>query len=244
VIRFTKEAIKDVKYVVVEAALRRDKSNKVEGLFIGYQPMVKTHTQLVSNDEQFIWLYRGDNIYMLNAAHYDVGSIEMQKGAEVSTYIGTSQEEYINRLKLIHEVFTEEKKVLASGLIDADVYTVPKKVEDHLNEGEKKSINAKTPRPDYTSPSYNTRSGACNYSTGSYYKKKEPSTTVFKRTSKYPITTAIDKMRAKVEEIRRGEYKAPELPLIPADEEVPVEEADNKTSTTQDDYEDIYGGVI
>jgi len=246
VIRFTKEGVKDVKYVVVEAILKRDKSNKVEGLFIGYQPMVKTHTQLVSNDEQFLWLYKGDNIYMLNASHYEIRSIEIQRFAEVSTHMGTSQEEYIDRLKLIHEVFTEEKKVLASGLIDVDEYTVPKKIEDRLNEEGKKSEAADTSSPSsgYSAPSYNTRSGACNYSTGSYYKKKEPSTTVFKRTTKYPITTAIDKMKAKVEEIRKGEYKAPKLPFIPADKKEPVEEADDKTSTAQDNYEDIYGGVM
>jgi hypothetical protein len=246
VIRFTKERIKDVKYVVVEAVLKRDKSNKVEGLFIGYQPMVKTHTQLVSNDEQFIWLYKGDNIYMLNASHYDIKSIEMQRFAEISTYIGTSQIEYIDRLKLIHETFTEEKKVLASGLIDADEYTVPKKIEDRLNEGEKKSEAFKTPSTgaSYT-PGYSARSGGCNYSTGSYYSRKEPSTTVFKRTTKYPITTAIDKMKAKVEEIRKGEYKAPGLPFIPADKEEPAKEADaDKTSDDMTDYEDIYGGMM
>lgn len=243
-IRFTKETIKELKYVVVEVALREGGGNKVKGLFIGYQPMVKTHTQLVSNDEQFIWLYKGDNIYMLNAAHYDVGSIEMQKNAEVSIYIGTSQEEYISRLKLIHEVFIEEKKILASGLIDVDEYTVPKKVEDSLNEGEKKSEPGETPKPNHNTPVYNTRSGACNYSTNNYCKKKEPSTAVFKRTTKYPITTAIDKMKAKVEEIRKGKYKAPKLPLIQADKEEPIKEADDKTSTAQNDYDDIYGGMM
>ena len=244
-IRFTKEGIKDVKYVVVEAILKRDKGNKVEGLFIGYQPMVKTHTQLVSNDEQFIWLYKGDNVYMLNASHYDIKSIEMQKFAEVSTYIGTSQIEYINRLKLIHETFTEEKKVLASGLIDVDEYVVPKKVEERLNEGEKKSESFKTPSSSagYSAPDYNARSGACNYSTSSHYSRKEPSTSVFKRTTKYPITTAIDKMREKVEEVRKGEYKAPELSLIPADVKEPAEEVDDKTFTAQDD-EDIYGNMM
>jgi len=251
VIRFTKEDIKDVKYVVVEAALKRDKSNKVKGLFIGYQPMVKTHTQLVANDEQFIWLYKGDNIYMLNASLYDVGSIEMQKGPAIDTYVGTYQGEYTSRLKLIHEVFTEEKKILSSGLIDVDEYTVPKKVEDILGKVEKKSDVGKTHSTnEYHSP----RSGACNYSTsgcytGNYsaptsYKKKDPSTSVFKRTSKYPITTAIDKMKAKVEEIRKGEYKAPELPFIPADKEEPPEETENKTTNALEDYEDMYGNIM
>lgn len=242
--RFTKEGIKDVRYVVVEAVLKRDKGNKTEGLFVGYQPMVKAHTQLVANDEQFIWLYKGDNIYMLNAAHYDVRSIELQKGPAIDTYIGTSQEEYVRRLKLIHEVFAEEKKILASGLIDVDEYIVPKKIKDRLGTPESKADATGTLKSNYSPPGYNSRSGACNYSVGSnhQYSRKEPSTSVLKRTTKYPITIAIDKMKAKIEEIRKGKYKAPKLPLIPADKKGQLEEED--TSDTQYRYKDIYGNMM
>lgn len=248
-IRYTKDKIKDVKYVVVEAALKRDKGNKVEGLFIGYQPMVKAHTQLVSNDEQFIWLYKGDNIYMLSASHYDIGMISTQMGGVVSTCVVNSQEEYIDRLKLIHEVFTDDKKVLSSGLINVAEYTVPNKISEHLGKGEKKREIVKSPvhTPNYSSPGYNTpgynaRSGGCNYSSGGYstYQKKDPSTSIIKRTTKYPITSAIDKMKAKVEEIRQGKYEAPELPSIPADKEAPAKKADDKSTVADDDY-DIYG---
>ena len=244
-IRYTKDKIKDVKYVVVEAALKRDKGNKVEGLFIGYQPMVKAHTQLVANTEQFIWLYKGDNIYMLNASHYDISSIMTQMGAVVSTCILTAQEEYIERLKLIHEVFTDDKKILSSGLINVDEYTVPEKIRERLNKGDKKREIVKPPPTNYSSPGYNARSGGCNYSSGNYYQKKDPSTSVIKRTTKYPITSAIDKMRAKVEEIRQGKYEAPKLPSIPADEKAPAEKdddkPDDKSTDANDYYDDIYG---
>jgi hypothetical protein len=240
VIRYTKDKIKDVKYVVVEAALKRDKGNKVEGLFIGYQPMVKAHAQLVANSEQFIWLYKGDNIYMLNASHYDISSIATQMGAVVSTCVLTSQKEYIERLKLIHEVFTDDKKILSSGLINADEYTVPEKVRERLNKGDKKREIVKPPT-NYSSPGYNARSGGCNYSGSSYYQKKDPSTSIMKRTTKYPITNAIDKMKAKVEEIRQGKYEAPKLPSIPADEKAPAEKDDDKSTDVDDYYDDIYG---
>jgi len=241
VLRFIKEDIKGVDYVAIQVALKKDTDNKTKGLFLGCQPMVKINTQLVSKDEEFIWLFKGENVYMLNVDHYDVEKIELQKDNKLSVYTaGNTQEDYVERLKLIQEVLTEEKKVLKSGLIDTDKYTVPKSVLDDIEKVDKKETSViKETINKSGGTNYNARTGACNYTgynSGGYsYKKKEPSTTVFKRTTKYPITSAIDRMKAKVDELRKGEYKPPKLPLIPADKEVV-----GKGKPTDDDDDDMY----
>lgn len=244
-VRFTKADIKDVKYVALEVALKRDKDNKVKGLFLGCQPMVKTHTQLVANTEEFVWLHKGDNVYMLNVAHYNVEIIEIQRGNVLSTYTaGNTQKEYIERLKLIQEVFTEDGNVLKDGLIDTDKYTVPKSVLDDLEkEGKKETNTTKSTTFNRSGgSSYNARTGGCNYSPGyNTYKKKEPSTSVIKRTTKYPISSAINRMKAKVDELRKGKYEPPKLPTIPADKEPPEK---GKAADEDDDMYSQMGGMM
>jgi len=238
VIRFTEEDIKEIKYVLVEVALKKDASNKTKGLFLGCQPMVKSHTQLVSKDEEFFWLYKGGNVHMYNLTHYGIHLLEVEKGNLITTYTagGEEQSEYIKRLKLIQQVFAKHGNVLKSGLIDADEYTVPAKVLASLAE----STGGKHTPHDY-SP---TRSSSGNHTPststyGDYYKRKEVSTFTIKRTTKYPAAGAIEQMRAKVEEIKKGAYKAPKLPALKG----PVKEF-NKPAAADDDDDDCGYGYL
>lgn len=245
-IGFKKSDVKGSKYIIVEVSLKRDKSNRMKGLFLGCQPMVKEHTQLVSKDEEFIWLYRGENIHMLNTAHYDIMTFEIDKyGSKISYAAGTKQGEYIDRLKLIQNVYEDDNKTLKSGLIDVEKYTVPENVKKDLEVVEKKNITTQTNQSHIGSIYNRNRSGACNYSTTNY-KKKEPSATVFNRTTKYPITPALDRMRAKVEKLRNGEYKPPKLPKIPADEEEKKEATKSKAAAADQDDDDFayMGGMM
>lgn len=256
-IKFEKSEIKEAKYIAVEMAPRKeeDKSNKIKGLFLGCQPMVKDNTQLVAKDEEFIWLHRGDNVYMLNTLHYKIVDIEIERQGKLTTFIaGTNQEEYTKRLKMIQEIYAEKDQVLKSGLIDMDNYVVSDKLKKELESNVEKKSESATPKGTVwnQNSAYNNRSGACNYGTGSVYGShssvytaKKPSTTMFKRTTKYPISPAIDRMKAKVEEIKNGTYLPPKLPAIPADknesEKPKKNETVTKSAAEQYEDEDYYG---
>ena len=243
VIRFTEKELKDIKHVIVTVCLRDNKADKLKGLFLGYRPLVESHTQLVSNDEYFIWLYRGENVYMLNVDHYDVYSIEVKAGHITTQYSTASQEVSIGKLKMIHESFIENKRALATGLIDISTYDITEKIQKELGKSTEKteskntSLYGNNKTRNYNN--YNNHSSSVNY--GTSYKRKEVSTTTMKRSTKYPISAAIERMKAKVAEIRSGEYKPPALVPIPADKE---KEEDAKKSRgvikDTDLYEDYY----
>jgi len=231
VLRFTEEEIKNVKYVVAEVVLKTDSTNKTRGLFLGCQPMVKANTQLVSSDEEFVWLYRDNNVYMLNVDHYNIHVLEiLEEGSITSVHtVGDNHEEYMQRIRLIHKVFTDNNKVLKSGLIDVDQYTVPAKVMESLGKVDIKPV---------TKPMATCSYGATGSYSKSVYTSKEPSTFVMKRTSKYSATNAIDKMAAKVEEVRAGKYQPPKLPVIlETVKDPPKKEADD------DDFRDYYDSM-
>lgn len=217
---FTEEELKDIRYVVVTVSLKSDKENETKGLFLGYRPLTKVNTQLVSNDEEFIWLQRGENVYILNTAHYNVGNIDIQLEDLEATHRTGAQEVGLDRLRVLQEALVKDKRTNPNGLIEVDTYTLPLSLQKEMNKDE-----AKFP---IIRPGHN-RSGSANYSTpGSNYttyKKKEPSTSIIKRTTKYPTSAAILKMKAKIKEIRDGKYKPPELPAIPADKAEPEKKA-------------------
>ena len=209
-IRFTEAELKDIKYVIATMALKANPSEKVEGLFIGCQPLVKTHTQLVANDEEFVWLQKGENVYMLNLDHYLIYNTSVKNGNSVVQYSTTLQDVSTERFKVIQKVMADEKRVLATGLIDVSKYDLPEHIKKKLDVGEE------TKTTSTTAPKAHR---AVNYNGGSTYKRKEPSTSVIKRTTKYPTTPAIARMQAKLDEIRGGNYQPPALTKIPADDD-------------------------
>ena len=236
-VTFTKRELTDIKYVTVTMVLKTDKLNKAKGLFIGCKPLVETHTQLVANDEEFVWIQRGENVYILNADHYDVDAISI-KASEVTTQYGARvKADAIMQLKEVQKTLTAEKRILATGLIDITAYDVPKDIQTKLGtESEKKTVS----KPLYgTDDYYNSRKSTANYKApASTWKRKVVSTLILKRTTKYTITGAITKMKAKIEEIRNGTYKAPELSKIPADNE---KQEKGTSADGDDDYCSMYG---
>lgn len=231
-IRFTEKEIKEIKYVVVEVSLKSDATNKTRGLLLGCQPMVKTDTQLVSKGEEYIWLYRGNNVHMLNVADYKINLLEIEKDFITSTHtVGKDHEEYIKRIKLIQKVFADEKKVLNNGLIDADKYTVPQKVAIELGKPITKPVTRTA--VGYTGP----------YTGSGYnYKKKESSTANIERTTKYPVEEAINRMKLKVEELRQDKYEAPKLADMKGTDEA-KKDATNTTDESDDD-DDLYNSYF
>lgn len=215
-IRFTKKELENIKYVIVTMCLKDDQTHKIKGLFLGYKPLVEANTQLVSNDEYFVWIHKGENVYMLNADYYNVLSIEIKVDHEVTQYSPSTQAVSIDRLKLLHESLTENGRTTITGLIDIGTYKITDKIQKELNEDNEKKT-ASSIKTSYVNKPYTpNRSGAVNYST---YKKKEISTSTIKRTTKYPTLSAIEKMKAKIKELKDGKYELPVLPEIPADKE-------------------------
>lgn len=214
---FTKKELKDVKYVIVTMTLKTDKKDETKGLFLGYKPLVEVHTQLVANSEEFVWLHNGDNVYMLNVDYYKVSIIALQIGNTETSHTISTQEESLSKLETIQEVLVEEKRTRANGLIDVDTYELPAKLQKELSGEPKKTVAESTYDNCCGLYGYNPRTGTSNYSTTSY-KRKKPSTFIIKRSTKYPISSAISKMESKIKEIKDGKYKPPILPTIPADE--------------------------
>ena len=137
-----------------------------------------------------------------------------------ATHRTSTQEVGLDRLRVLQEALVKDKRTSPNGLIEVDTYTLPLSLQKEMSRDE-----AKFP---VVRPGHN-RSGAANYSAAKSnyptYKKKEPSTSIIKRTTKYPTSTAILKMKAKIKEIRDGKYKSPELPAIPADKDEPEKKA-------------------
>lgn len=239
-VRFTEDDIKGLEYVLIEVSLKKDSTNKMRGLFIGIQPMVESHTQLVSKDENFFWLYREDSLYMYNLSHYQVNVIEIGKPNQMSSYTagGTDQANYIERLRSIQAVHAKLGKVLKSGLIDADEYSPPEKILKTLKADTTTDTGGNHTPHDY-SPAGNYsgyRGAAYNRPAGNYYKKKEVTTSLIKRTTRYSVSKAIDKMKAKVEELRKGTYEAPKLKVL----EDPKKEGEADKKSVDKDEDDDY----
>ena len=110
-----------------------------------------------------------------------------------------------------------------------------------------KSADKTTSRAAVYDPVNHVYSGAhhtsCYNRATTTYKKKETETFVIKRTTKYPISSAIERMKIKIEAIKKGTYKAPKLAEIPADKEPKEEEKkeDKSKTTDQAHMEKVYG---
>lgn len=236
---FTKDTVRDINYVLIGVELKKDRTTKIKGIFLGCQPMVKAHTQLVSKDEEFFWLYRNNTIYMLNLAHYAITMMEISSKNLITSFTAKEavQAEYIERLKRIQKSLAENNKTMENGLIDIDAYDIPDKIHKELANAPLVSgvtNSATKSKSTTTTTKTNDDDGVYNV-----YKKKEVTTFAFKRTTKYPIKDAIKKMSEKVEEIRKGTYKPPELKSLTAAIDVKGKEDEEGDINYYDDF-DVY----
>jgi hypothetical protein len=256
---FTVEGLKGIKYAVVEATAKADKGLKITGYFLGIRNLVTANKgQLVNKDDLFLWLMKGETVQILNLEHYDIHSLDISLQGSSTKYSVYNQEICIQRLEAIQKAMKAYDMMRPNGLIDTDKFTgvsttVKNAVEDDVKT-KRSSVTNPVARSGYNPTNYNSGYNPNSYHTGSChthtYKKKEISTAVIKRTSKYPIASAIEKMRLKIESIKDGTYKAPKLSTIPADkekskevsneEEKSVEKETNKT-TEQEYWEEMYG---
>jgi len=233
---FTVENLRDLHYVVVEAELRKPPRTKVSGLFMGYRNLTNTNMAIISVEDNFMFLSRGDRIRILSDDFYNISKIEIgaKSGAYVTQYYEGTQTTGLDRLKVILEALEKDKRTLPSGLVDVDKYVkIPKEYEND-EDNFKSSSSGTTPSKNESSAPY--RSTNAGYT----YKPKKVSTTSFKRTTKYPIGPAIERMAAKIKEIKEGTYELPKLAEIPADKLAEKKAVTNKTTPDTYDDEDTY----
>lgn len=238
-IQYTKEGLKDLKYVIVKVELKTSESSsssvETRGLFFGYRTLMSTgFVPPVEADELFLWLYKGRCVYLYNLKYYNIESIEVAiskhgKTTQITSYTGTEQTKAIAKIKLIKMALEKQKRIEESGLVNISTYdSLPALFKDDGEEPahgttEKPSTitsaaNRRTPTgnigtrtPPYSAPS--------NYSSYTPSPKKEIETSIIKRTTRYSISEAVTKMKEKIDEIKNNTYSSPKLKRIPADTE-------------------------
>jgi hypothetical protein len=224
----------DIKYVAVEMSSNEDKEDITIGLFMGIGSLMDFSNEIIQAGEEFIWLSRGNQIHMLNLDQHSIDTLHIGESGSnniISNYsLSTTQSASKEKLTGIHRLMKDAKRTLMGDLIDVDVYEVRDDIKEKVGkiraESKPKSTIVTTPTKPKTNADRSEygyyRSAAYGHAHTAGYsatRKKEISTTMFKRTTKYPISTAIESMRKKVEEIKQGSYKPPKLAKIPADGE-------------------------
>jgi len=268
-IKYTKEGLKDLKYVIVKVKLKTDaSSNSVEtrGLFLGYRTLMSTgDTKPVEADELFLWLYKGQCVYLYNLKHYEIESIEVAiskhgKTTQITSYTEAEQTKAIAKIKLIKMALEEQKRIKESGLVDISTYdSLPALFRDDVEE----PASAKSTIADTRSPAVGRRtptgspaspySSPSNYSSYTPSPRKEIETSAIKRTTRYSISDAVAKMREKINEIKNNTYSPPKLKRIPADTEKKAADDEKEDHTAgpqrqagfipgmEEDENDMYG---
>ena len=250
-LEFLIDELKTIKYAAVTMKLKQigqkyQGDSEVTGLLLGMQPLVENDTALSTKEDIYIWLMNGENCHMIHTKYYEVVCIYIGKQKTEYQFPGKDSDLKIedSRLKAIQHSMKAANRTSTNGLIDITTYEgIPESIK--LLIGDKKDVT-KTK----VSNQHN-RSGASNYSPASghntrnasgytTYKKKEVSTLVFKRTTKYNVADAIQEMWSKIEEIQAGTYEAPKL--RPFKEEKKKEASSNSPTTNEmNDIDDFYG---
>ncbi len=225
---FTNDGLKTIQYVAITVAQKKDKSKTITGLFMGFQPLVQAHTTLVGKDEMFIWIMKGDHCHMLYADYYEVDTLEIGHGTGAISInrltTSATNTHNIHRMEAICAAMKDQKKVTEDGLIDIRAYKGMSQTLIRQIEKDESGV--------YSSSANSTRQTTCGYNSGArasidtatthtraVYKKKEVSTSIINRTTKYSVSNALAKMAEKINQIQLGNYELPKLPEIPADKE-------------------------
>lgn len=226
---FTLNELTDIDYVVVEASSKQEKDKKIEGYFLGMRSLSNENLKIVGTDEIFLWLLRASHVYILSLRHFKVDTIEIKR-KDITTHsrcIEMDEELYKNKLNDIMRSFEKSKQVLKNGLVDTSTYKgMSPKLKERLdklpdyNKSNNKGSNKSTTKVTVN----NNRSGSVNYKT---YQKKEIKTTSFRRTTRYVVSKAIKEMEEKIQLLREGNYKSPNLKPLNIKEEVKKEVNDS-----------------
>ena len=236
--QYTKDALAELKYAAINIKIKDDNTNAgIYGLLLGYRTLMSdNNTEHTETDGPFVWIYKKKCVYLYSLKYYEVLSIEISIGdhgkvVQVTNFKG-KQEEAIKSMLEIIEALKEQDKIQSNNLIDVYKYeALPAELKSDLEETQQTS----TQQTGAASNNANLRSNRSavmdlyknNKSYATTYKPKGLETLFIKRTSKYSITEALEKMKEKVEKIKNGTYCPPKLRKLSADNEKSVEKDDD-----------------
>ncbi len=212
---FTDEGLKELKYATVELIMKKNDNIATIGLLLAVRPLVEFDTPLVDKDEKFVWILKDNHVHILSTKHYDIGNIEMGVGKDANMHklIAYDHNISIKRLEAIISALKAQERTDDNGIIDTNTYSgIPGAL--------KKLVGATSTFTEIvrkTASSTATTSKAATGYTPALVKKKVVSTAIIKRTTRYPTSLAIEKMRLKVQSIKNNEYESPDIPEIEAD---------------------------
>lgn len=252
-LEFKVDKLKDIRYTAVSARLKKyDKikdDGEVTGLFLGFQPMVTTNTPLASKEEMYIWLSEGEYCHILSAKHYEVTTLFLGAKESDWQFSGKHSDTDKNegRLSIIHQSMKAATRVNDNGLINTDTYSgLPDTLKKKIKNKSESDSSSKTTTDTTKTSGYNRSggaytSGACGYSSTTS-TKKETSTRLFKRTTRYPVSEAIESMWAKITEIKEGTYTPPKLKAFKEEKKKEPDKKESSVSANNSTPEyDYYG---
>lgn len=261
-------------HVVLEVSSVKTPLKIVHGALIGIGKLSGL-TALADVDVDYIWLGSGsrcDQIEILSTEDFTILSINVgiakqqyNDGVHSISYSANAQlnlahaKELYNHMKSIKDALMDGE----SDLIDVAKYSgIPNALKESIakcsdildgTDSLKASTTSQRPTDTRSVVQGDYHHAACGYlgrAQSTIYASKKVSTSYFKRTTKYPITAAIEAMRKKVEALEKGVYKPPSILLEDdgtpekTDTNVaPSDKTERNTSEISDLYEDYFNGM-
>lgn len=224
---FTDEGLKELKYATVELIMKKNDNIATIGLLLAVRPLVEFDTPLVDKNEKFVWILKDSHVHILSTKHYDIGNIELGVGKDANMHklIAYDHSVSIKRLESIISALKAQKRTDDNGIIDTSTYSgIPGALKKLVGAT---STFTEIVRKTATATATTTKVATTGY-TPATVKKKVVSTAIIKRTTRYPTSLAIEKMRLKVQSIKNNEYEPPNIPEIEADKIIGEEKSKKK----------------
>lgn len=228
-IQYTKQGLKDLKYVIVKMAPESSNAEGIKGLLLGYGPIVSNNKKHFDSKDMFLWLYKDECAYLFNLKHYSIRMIEIAlnkagRTAEIKIYDDALQKEALARIIMIKEALKDQSRLQKNDLIDISTYeSIPLAMKLAVDNTD---IGTETELDEIRSKSWDSRNKTTSPYTAPYanrvpyvYTSKEVETTYIKRTTRYSVTEALTQMQEKIKRIRKGTYSPPKLRKRPTTKE-------------------------
>jgi len=260
---FEPKQLKDITYIGIETSLKRDPKDKVTGLFLGLRQLMEKNNAVVSsqdstfvhpdNEEMLIWIIKDKHVDIVNPLLYNIDKIEVGRQVSVSntlpkiTYLSDphTQIDTIKNLVTLMEAMRLTNRILPNGLIDTGRYfDIPKDLADRLKlavAGKESIIPHQYKNPAHTASNKPLTKPKPIDTHVIRSWKASVNTTSFHRTTKYPVSTAIERMHNKIKKLRTGKYEPPKLDEI-VESTSEVSSAQQKADEAADNYYDSFCG--
>jgi len=240
--------LSNMNFAIVTMKLKGSTNLDTEGYLVGYKPLVEKDFEVIKTNDMYAWLYRKGSIHMFCAKYYYIArlsygyKIDNTNLASFQNFADTEKEQAI-AIGIVEKImagFTTDGLIKYNGLVDYEKFReiaddVKKDIE--LAETTNKSFYTRPPA------TYGHNHSRIDYPAylSSAYTPKVSTTTSFKRTTTYDVTTALADMSSKIKEIESGIYTPPKLAEIPADDPKAME-IDNKSVDDDTDIENYMNG--